>query len=59
MRTCGEWNTIEIVCKTNTIDVIVNGVLQNKATGVSDASGHICSRAKEKLLNSEMSILQN
>jgi len=49
-KPAGEWNTIEIVCKTNTIDVIVNGVLQNKATGVSDASGHICLQSEGKAI---------
>jgi hypothetical protein len=24
----GEWNTMEVICKTNTIEVVVNGVLQ-------------------------------
>jgi hypothetical protein len=26
----GEWNTMEVVCKSNTIEVSVNGVIQNK-----------------------------
>jgi len=49
-KPAGEWNTMEIVCKTNTIEVIVNGVLQNKATGVSDASGHICLQSEGKAI---------
>ncbi len=47
-KPAGEWNTIEIVCKANTIDVIVNGTLQNKATGISDAKGHICLQSEGK-----------
>lgn len=44
----GEWNTIEIVCKANTIEVSVNGVLQNRATGVSESSGYICLQSEGK-----------
>jgi hypothetical protein len=43
-----EWNTMEITCKSNTIEVYVNGVLQNKATGVSAAKGHICLQSEGK-----------
>ena len=35
----GEWNTMEVVCKTNTIEVFVNGVLQNKGTNVNLSKG--------------------
>ena len=44
----GEWNTVEITCKANTIEVIVNGVLQNKATGISHSKGHICLQSEGK-----------
>lgn len=44
----GEWNTMEVECKANTIDVYVNGVLQNKGTGVSVNSGHICLQSEGK-----------
>lgn len=37
----GEWNTMEIVCKGNSIDVIVNGLLQNQATGLTLSKGRI------------------
>jgi hypothetical protein len=37
----GEWNVMEVVCKANTIEVYINGVLQNKATGVSASEGFI------------------
>lgn len=44
----GEWNTMEVVCKTNTIEVFVNGVLQNKGTNVSVSKGHICLQSEGK-----------
>lgn len=44
----GEWNTMEVVCKANTIEVYVNGVLQNKGTGVNVSSGHICLQSEGK-----------
>jgi hypothetical protein len=37
----GEWNKYEIVCKGDTIEVSINGQLQNKATGVSIRKGYI------------------
>jgi len=37
----GGWNTYEIVCKADTIEVSVNGQLQNRATGVSLGKGYI------------------
>lgn len=44
----GEWNTMEITCKANTIEVVVNGLLQNKATGVNITSGNICLQSEGK-----------
>jgi len=44
----GEWNTLEIACKSNTIEVNVNGVLQNKGTGVSLTKGYICLQSEGK-----------
>jgi len=44
----GEWNAMEVICKSNTIEVIVNGTPQNKATGISDAKGHICLQSEGK-----------
>ena len=43
-----EWNTMEIICKANTIEVSVNGVVQNKGTGLSDNKGHICLQSEGK-----------
>ena len=37
----GGWNTYEIVCKGDTMEMTVNGQLQNKATGVSIRKGYI------------------
>jgi len=44
----GEWNTMEIVCKANTIEVSVNGVLQNKGTELFASSGYICLQSEGK-----------
>lgn len=44
----GEWNNVEIICKSNTIEVFVNGVLQNKGTGLSSSKGHICLQSEGK-----------
>ena len=30
----GEWNTYELICKGDTLELIVNGTFQNKATGI-------------------------
>jgi len=47
-KPAGEWNTMEVTCKSNTIEVYVNGVLQNKATGISQSKGHICLQSEGK-----------
>ena len=44
----GEWNTMEVVCKTNTIEVFVNGVLQNKGTNLNVSEGSICLQSEGK-----------
>jgi len=44
----GEWNIMEISCKGDTIEVYVNGVLQNKGTGVTVNEGHICLQSEGK-----------
>ncbi|MDR1009909.1 MAG: DUF1080 domain-containing protein [Opitutaceae bacterium] len=38
----GEWNRYDIVCQGDTITLTVNGVEQNRATGVTVQEGHIC-----------------
>jgi hypothetical protein len=47
-KPAGEWNTMEVVCEGNTIEVTINGVLQNKGTGVSESEGHICLQSEGK-----------
>jgi hypothetical protein len=37
----GEWNTMEVACKANTIELFINGVSQNKGTGVFASKGFI------------------
>lgn len=44
----GEWNTIEVTCKANTIEVAVNGVTQNKGTNLNITSGSICLQSEGK-----------
>jgi hypothetical protein len=44
----GEWNTIEVTCKSNTIEVYVNGVLQNKGTNLNISKGFICLQSEGK-----------
>ena len=44
----GEWNTMDIICKSNTIEVKVNGVLQNKGTEVSVSKGYIVLQSEGK-----------
>lgn len=38
----GEWNSVDIAVKGNTVEVTVNGILQNKGTGASADAGQIC-----------------
>lgn len=47
-KTPGEWNTMEVACIANTLEVYVNGVLQNKGTGLSVNRGHICLQSEGK-----------
>lgn len=37
----GGWNKYEIICKGDTMELTVNGQLQNKATGVNISKGYI------------------
>jgi hypothetical protein len=47
-KTAGEWNTMEVVCIGNTIEVFVNGILQNRGTNVSVNRGSICLQSEGK-----------
>ncbi len=38
----GEWNTMKVRCKDDTITVWVNGVLMNEGSGLSATKGAIC-----------------
>lgn len=38
----GEWNTMKVICKADTITVWVNGVLMNEGSGLSTSKGAIC-----------------
>jgi len=44
----GEWNSGDIICRSNTVTVRVNGVLQNEVTGASVAAGAIGLQAEGK-----------
>lgn len=44
----GEWNTMEVTCQSNNIEVYVNGVLQNKGTNVNLSEGSICLQSEGK-----------
>jgi hypothetical protein len=44
----GEWNTMEVVCSENTIEVFVNGVLQNRGTGANVNAGSVCLQSEGK-----------
>ena len=37
----GDWNTYEVVCEADTIEVTVNAQRQNRATGVNVRKGYI------------------
>lgn len=40
-KPAGEWNSYDIICKGNTIELWVNGLHQNTATNLSQTSGTI------------------
>ena len=47
-KPAGEWNTMEVTCRNNTIEVYVNGVLQNKGTNLSIDKGSVCLQSEGK-----------
>ena len=47
-KPAGEWNIMEVKCKNNTIEVHVNGILQNKGTNVNLSKGSICLQSEGK-----------
>lgn len=46
----GEWNIMEVTCKGNTVEVLVNGVLQNKGTNSNISSGSVCLQSEGKTI---------
>ncbi len=54
----GEWNTVDITCKGNTIEVYVNGVLQNRGTEVSLNKGYISLQSEGKEIEFKNVILK-
>jgi hypothetical protein len=44
----GEWNTMVVKCEDNTIEVHVNGILQNKGTNINLSKGSICLQSEGK-----------
>jgi len=42
----GEWNSYDIICKNNTIQLLVNTVEQNEGVNASYSSGAICLQAE-------------
>jgi hypothetical protein len=49
-KTAGEWNSMDISCTGNTIETSVNGLLQNKGTGLNVAEGGICLQSEGKAI---------
>jgi hypothetical protein len=43
-----EWNTMDIICRGNTVEVTINGVLQNKGSEVTVQKGYICLQSEGK-----------
>lgn len=44
----GEWNTMEVICQGNSIEVFVNGIFQNSGTSVNVSGGSICLQSEGK-----------
>ncbi len=40
-KPAGEWNSCDILCRDGTIEVTINGVLQNKVTAAQPAAGRV------------------
>jgi hypothetical protein len=43
----GEWNTMRVVAKGNTVEVFINGALVNKGWNLSASEGAICLQAEK------------
>ncbi len=44
----GQWNTYDITCRADSIILVVNGLLQNQASGASVRAGKICLQSEGK-----------
>lgn len=44
----GEWNVYDIICRGNTIQAYVNGVLQNEGTEATVSAGKVCLQSEGK-----------
>ena len=40
-KPAGEWNTCDITCRDGTVEVVINGVVQNKVTGATPRAGRV------------------
>lgn len=40
-KPAGEWNSCDIICRDDTIEVTINGVLQNKVTASKPSAGRV------------------
>ena len=40
-RPVGEWNTCDVICRDDTIDVVINGVVQNRITRCALTEGRV------------------
>lgn len=49
-KPAGEWNTMEVSCLGNKIEVFVNGVLQNQGSEISVTKGFICLQSEGKTI---------
>ncbi len=44
----GQWNTMEVICRGNSVEVYVNGTMQNRITESNISSGYICLQSEGK-----------
>lgn len=44
----GEWNTMNVVCLGDSIEITINGLLQNRGTGLTVTSGYVCLQSEGK-----------
>lgn len=54
----GQWNSYDILCKDGTIELRVNGLLQNSGTNASVSSGYICLQSEGSPIEFRNIILQ-